>query len=132
MIPQIPQMNQQCQHIIFNSESYHIVGKNSCIYWYCFSCNHSQNIIPESFKIHININLQCLKSLCLIPIISQFSKAHATHNRLRAVYRFYFFKRITIIPVFDLINIHLILLAKCFYFFFCKTYIFSQGARINH
>ena len=21
---------------------------------------------------------------------------------------------------------------KCFYFFFCKTYIFSQGARINH
>ena len=132
MIPQISKVDQQGQNIVFGTESCHIICKTSSIYRNFLSGKHAQDIVSQSFKVHININLQSLKRFCLVPVISQLSKPHTADYRFGAVYRRNFLKRISIIPVSDLTKFHMILFTEFFYFRFCKTNIRSQWSRVYH
>ena len=79
-------MNQQCQHIIFRPECRHVIRKTSDIDRNLISRNHTEYIIFQAVKIHINIHLQCLKCLRLIPIIPYLSETHTAYNRTRTVH----------------------------------------------
>ena len=80
VIRQISKMHQKREYVIFRTKRNHIVGKASCIYRHTLSSDHADHIITKAFKIHININLQRLKCLCLVPVVSYFAKLHTAYH----------------------------------------------------
>ena len=125
-------MNQQCKHIIFCPKRRHIVCEAAGIDWYGFAGDHAQYVVFQAIEVEINIDLQCFKCFRLIPVIFDFAEAHAVYDRSRAVNRRHLFERISVVPIFDFFQIHLILFAELFHFRFRKPYIFRQRSRADH
>ena len=68
VIAQIPQMDQQGQHVICRMEAGHVIAEGLCIDHLAFSCQKFYDGIPQPVKVHGDIDFEGFIGLCLVPV----------------------------------------------------------------
>ena len=78
-------MNEQGKNIFIAMKGRHIIVECADIDFAASPCHQFEYRIFQTLEVHIDINLQGIEGLGLIPVVTEFSKQHALHNRTRAV-----------------------------------------------
>ena len=132
IIRQIPQVDQQCKHVILCPEIPHVILKAPCVDADTSASEHLHNIPFEPVVVHFNIDFQGLVGFRCRPVIGKFPAAHCLHHGFRIVYMLISLEFITVIPAAGFRKVHAETPAQRFHFLFRKARVFFKVPLVGH
>ena len=77
---QVPQMNQQSQHIIAAFEGFKVILEKVCVDLYLFPGNQPGNGLLQPLKVHIDICHQGFRRRSPLPVGAELPLSHGQHD----------------------------------------------------
>ena len=125
-------MNEYRQSIIFATYDGHVVLEFGGINLAASACQHIDDVVLQSLKIHIDVVSHCINGTCGSPIAAAATTAYCLHHTVGVEHRLFIANLVTVIPLHQFVEVHLVLLGKGFDFVLGKSEELCHIHRLHH
>ncbi len=132
VVAQIPQMDEQRQHVVGRVKRRHVVRKGPRVDFLPSSGHEFHDHVLQPFEIHVDIYFQRFERFRLAPVIIVLPAHDALHDGPGTVHRPGLVKGVAVVPVSHVVDVHAVDPAQAGCFFFRKSDVGRQLPGVYH
>ena len=121
IIGEIPEMDQECENVVFTLEGGQVIGESGCIHLNLHSANEFRDRFRQTIVIPADIVHEAFSRRCFRPVGIEIVIFDCLHYGIRIVYRPYIFKCISVIPELHCFKVNAMPPAKIWNLIFRKS-----------
>ena len=125
-------MYQHRQHIVLAADDRHVVLESCGLYCAASTSQHADDVVFQSLIVHLDIMCQCIVSSCTCPKAATTARINSLHDRIGIENRTFIANLIAVVPLLQLIEIHVMLFSQYLDFIFGKPKIRCHTSWLHH